>query len=237
MARRIATCAATVAATLYAACLSPSRYPCDEDSQCEREGERGVCRDPGWCAYADGECPSGLRYSPIASDDLASTCVPAHRNPTSTSADESSTAAETSSSAAASSSSSSTGPLPCALVCQPGPHVATATCNELDECVLECEPPWQDCNGEIDDGCEVPVGVAHQCDAEGLDPVEGCWTAYCGTSMVEGTVNFGTFYCVDCITCQQPTEGNCRWCDHTTGLFYPTEGCSCGGDLGAVCAP
>ena len=34
MVRRVATCAAIVAAALYAACLLPSRYPCDDDEQC-----------------------------------------------------------------------------------------------------------------------------------------------------------------------------------------------------------
>ncbi len=231
--RRIATCAVA----LYAACLSPSRYPCDEDSQCERDGERGECRDPGWCAYADSECPSGLRYSPIADDLLASTCVPAQRDPTTATGADATTSSGTSSTGTDAGSSSTTGPLPCEDICVPGPHTATAMCNELDECVIECEPPWQDCDGVVANGCEVPVGVAHQCDAEGLDPVEGCWTAYCGSSEAEGVTNFGTYYCMDCITCQQPTSGNCRWCDHGTGLFYPPASCECGPDLGAVCAP
>jgi hypothetical protein len=237
--RRVATCAAIVAAALYAACLLPSRYPCDDDEQCEREGERGVCRDPGWCAYPDGECPSGLRYSKIADDQLASTCVPAQRNPTTTTGggESSTSAGSTSATSEGSESSSSTGAPPCESICVPGPHVATAMCDPAGQCIITCDPPWQDCDGDVATGCEVPVGVAHQCDAQGLDSVEGCWTAYCGSSVSESAVNFGTYYCMDCITCQQPTEGQCRWCDHDTGHFFTPKGCSCGGDLGAVCAP
>jgi len=229
---------------LATGCLQPARYPCEKDDQCERDGMRGVCSDAGWCAYDDDECPSGLRYSPIADESLAKKCVPIEVGTESSSTAASSTtsagsAGSTGTTTTTDTGASSTTAAPdCESTCIPGPHVATAMCDETGQCIVTCEPPWQDCDGDVATGCEVPVGVPHQCDGEGLDPVEGCWTAWCGASDGESAINFGTYYCVDCITCQQPTAGQCRWCDHDTGHWFTPADCVCSPEaLGAVCGP
>jgi hypothetical protein len=117
----------------------------------------------------------------------------------------------------------------CASTCSAGPHT-TATCTDTGECVIACEAPWDDCDGDPANGCEVPVGVPHQCSMQGLDPEGGCWAAYCGKSGHPASIDFGTFYCVDCQTCREPGDGQCQWCNHETGMFYPVDGCNCAPD-------
>lgn len=225
------------------ACLQPRRYQCTDDDQC-RVGERtGSCIvDIGWCAYPDDDCDSGLRYSTLAAEELSNHCVPSPGTSTSDasigatqSTGDASSSGDTSSSSGGG-SSSSTGIPDCERTCVSGPH-GTAACDTTGNCVLTCEAPWQDCDGDVATGCEVPVGVAHQCSVNGLDPVAGCWTAYCGSNDAEGVANFGTYYCVDCVTCQEPLPGQCQWCNHDDGHWHPMAACSCGTDLGAVCAP
>jgi hypothetical protein len=115
----------------------------------------------------------------------------------------------------------------CAATCMAGPH-ATPSCTEAGECVIECEPPWQDCDGDPATGCEVPVGVPHQCSLRGLDAEQGCWTAYCGAANSPDAIDFGTFHCVDCSTCREPDGGGCQWCNHDTGEFWPVDpACPC----------
>jgi hypothetical protein len=103
---------------------------------------------------------------------------------------------------------------------------ATASC-QAGACQYQCQAPYENCDGNWANGCEVPVGVEHSCSATGLDP-SGCWTPYCGNSGSPNATNFGTYYCMDCATCRVPAAGQCQWCNHTTGLFYPQEVCGCG---------
>jgi hypothetical protein len=125
----------------------------------------------------------------------------------------------------------------CAATCTAGEH-ATAACDEQGMCVRTCEAPWDNCDGDWANGCEVPVGVAHQCDSNGLNPNGGCWTAYCGSAQGEGVHDFGTYHCVDCSTCGEPGGGQCHWCNHDTGNFFPQEACSCGAEfLNLACGP
>ena len=125
----------------------------------------------------------------------------------------------------------------CMMTCTAGAH-ASAACNAMGDCVVTCESPWEDCDGDPTNGCEVPVGLPHQCDAGGLNPNGGCWTAYCGSASGAGIADFGTYHCVDCPTCEQPSAGQCHWCNHDTGNWYPQEACSCGAQyLDAVCSP
>lgn len=97
-----------------------------------------------------------------------------------------------------------------------------------------CDAPYENCDDDWDNGCEVPTKVANQCDANGLNPNGGCWTAYCGSSNSPDATNFGTFYCSDCSTCH--VNGNqVQWCNHTTGNWYPPDAGSCGMYLDKVC--
>lgn len=113
----------------------------------------------------------------------------------------------------------------CGDSCGAGAH-ANASCS-AGACQFSCEAPWEDCDGDMGNGCEVPVGVEHQCSASGLD-ANGCWTAYCGASANPDASNFGTYYCMDCATCSVPGAGQCQWCNHSNGLFYPADACACG---------
>ncbi len=114
----------------------------------------------------------------------------------------------------------------CGDSCAPGAN-ATGSCN-AGSCDFQCQAPYDNCDGDWGNGCEVPVGVPHQCDASGLNPGGGCWTAYCGNSASADATNFGTFYCMDCATCRSPAAGQCQWCNHDSGQFYDADVCGCG---------
>lgn len=124
----------------------------------------------------------------------------------------------------------------CADTCVDGPNM-TAACNEVGECLRTCTAPFEDCDGEPTNGCEVPVGMPHQCDVNGLNAAGGCWTAYCGEAQAAGVFNFGTYHCVDCSTCGTTDGGQCHWCNHDSGTWFPAEACECGEYLDAVCDP
>lgn len=113
----------------------------------------------------------------------------------------------------------------CGDTCSAGAH-ATASCS-AGSCTYQCQAPYDNCDGNWANGCEVPVGVEHQCSASGLD-ANGCWTAYCGASANPNATNFGSYYCMDCATCRVPSAGQCQWCNHTSGTFYPQDACACG---------
>jgi hypothetical protein len=123
----------------------------------------------------------------------------------------------------------------CGLACEAGAH-ASAAC-EMGECVHGCDAPWENCDGDWANGCEIPTGVANQCDVNGLNDVNGCWTAHCGSSNNVDARNFGTWYCFECSTCNVPSSGQCRWCNHDTGNWYDPASCVCGSYEDDVCAP
>jgi hypothetical protein len=121
----------------------------------------------------------------------------------------------------------------CGTSCSAGAH-ATADCSS-GSCQRACQAPWDNCDGNWGNGCEIPTGIPNQCDANGLNAGSGCWTAYCGASASGNATNFGTFYCMDCATCHQPGGGTCQWCNHTSGTWYPQDVCACGGYLDLTC--
>lgn len=228
-----------------AGCLSRSGYACAEDLQCRGAAREGVCTAQGWCAYPEPECRSGLRYSDFADDTLAGACVAADEGTTGMAAtgpatDPGSTSVDTgcddgcTSSTSAAAGDSSSGEPDCESTCIAGPN-ATAACDTEGNCVLTCEAPFEDCDGDPTNGCEVPVGMTAQCSQDGLDP-DGCWTPYCGRSTAANATNFGTYHCVSCETCREPGADQCSWCDQATGTWFPTDtGCACGDWLGDVC--
>lgn len=124
----------------------------------------------------------------------------------------------------------------CAQTCLPGPNM-DAACDDSGTCVRTCQAPYDDCDGDPSNGCEVPVGVPHVCDLNGINPDGGCWTAYCGAGQGDGVFDFGTYHCVDCSTCGTTDGGQCHWCNHDTGNWFPAEVCECGSYLDAVCGP
>ncbi len=102
---------------------------------------------------------------------------------------------------------------------------------------FQCVAPYDDCDGDMANGCEVPVGIANQCDVGGLTTSGGCWTAYCGTSNAAGVTNFGTYYCSDCANCNTPSPGMWQWCNHKTGNYFSPASGSCGANEDIVCTP
>jgi hypothetical protein len=123
----------------------------------------------------------------------------------------------------------------CAEPCVAGPN-ATAICN-AGTCEYGCEAPFENCDGDWSNGCEIPTGVPNQCDAQGLNSTTGCWTAACGNSTDPDAVNFGSWFCFECTTCHSPAPGICQWCDHQSGTWYPTDSCACGAFEDLVCTP
>jgi cysteine-rich repeat protein len=106
-------------------------------------------------------------------------------------------------------------------------------------CTYACIAPWEDCDGDMTNGCEIPTGIPNQCDALGLNPVDGCWTAHCGPAPGgdPDVWDFGTWYCYECSNCHVPAAGECQWCDHATGVWFPPDVCSCGSFEDLVCEP
>jgi hypothetical protein len=217
---------------------SPADNPADDAADGADGGPEGCefgCNNPpGDCFSPDGACENEVCvYSPVlAGEPCTDDCVgggfcDASGGCICTGGDDSGGMSDT----------GGTNPDDCMMTCTAGPN-ANASCNAMGECIVTCTAPYEDCDGDPGNGCEIPVGVAHACDAGGINEAGGCWTAYCGAGPGgAGVTSFGSFHCVDCATCEQPSAGNCHWCNHTTGNWYPTEACSCGAQyLGAVCS-
>ena len=62
-------------ACALAACSDVGEFYCDENYQCELDGEQGTCTPYGLCAFHDATCPTPqLRYHESAGE-LADVCV------------------------------------------------------------------------------------------------------------------------------------------------------------------
>lgn len=219
---------------------SPADDPADDNGDAPADGDTGSascefgCNEPpGDCYEPDGTCENDMCvYAPVlAGEPCNDDCTAGGF------CDASGGCICASDDMGGDTGDTGGNPDDCMMTCTAGEH-ATAACNAMGECIVTCESPWEDCDGDPMNGCEVPVGVPHQCDAGGLNPNGGCWTAYCGSAQGADIADFGTYHCVDCPTCEQPSAGQCRWCNHDTGNWYPQDTCSCGGEfLDAVCSP
>ena len=121
----------------------------------------------------------------------------------------------------------------CGESCNAGDN-ASGSCAG-NSCEFSCNAGFGNCDEDWTNGCEIPLG-ANQCDAGGLNP-NGCWTSHCGNSADADAVNFGTWFCYECTTCDVPASGQCRWCDHATGNWFPADSCACGSFEGLACGP
>ena len=102
---------------------------------------------------------------------------------------------------------------------------------------FECVAPYENCDGDWDNGCEIPTGVPNQCNDGGLT-TEGCGTAYCGSlDDPDYATNFGSYYCYTCSNCHVVGGGQVQWCEHATGDWYPADVGACGSYEDLVCAP
>jgi hypothetical protein len=125
---------------------------------------------------------------------------------------------------------------PCTVGAHANPDCSTGTCK------ASCVAPYQDCDGNAANGCEIPVGVADQCDVNGLNSTSGCGTPYCGSTTATTAHNFTTWYCKFCSGCHEFTDGS-SWCLGPTlsgvGQWStdrgPVGGCGTYEDV--VCAP
>lgn len=53
-----------------------STFECDNDAACRLGMDSGVCIEPGYCAFEDDACPSGLAFGELAAPQVAGGCVP-----------------------------------------------------------------------------------------------------------------------------------------------------------------
>ena len=111
---------------------------------------------------------------------------------------------------------------------------ASGSC-EGSSCAYTCDAGFGNCDEDFANGCEIPLG-ANQCDIDGLNP-NGCWTSHCGSSNDPDAVNFGSWFCFDCTTCNEPAAGQCQWCSHDNGQWFPADACGCGAYEGLACSP
>lgn len=121
----------------------------------------------------------------------------------------------------------------CGTPCVAGDN-ASPDCS-TGSCEVVCEEPYEDCDGDPSNGCEIPTGVPNQCDVNGLNATDGCWTAWCGNSQHADAVNFGSWFCFECTTCHSPGAGQCQWCSHEVGVWFPLDDCACGGSEDLTC--
>lgn len=201
----------------------PAGEPCDDADPCT---EDDTCDGVGGCVGNDLECTAPNATAGVCNAGVCegASCTAGFGDCNGDMNDGCETAL-----------SSATDCGACGQPCTAGPN-ATANCSS-GSCERACQSPYENCDSDWGNGCEVPTGVPNQCDAGGLNPNGGCWTAYCGNSGSAQATNFGTFYCVDCATCHSPSGGACQWCNHTSGTWYPQDACACGGYLDLVCVP
>jgi hypothetical protein len=63
-------------AVVLAGCGTVDPFECSSDPDCtDEQGVTGTCADPGFCAFADSTCMSGLRYDQDSAGALAGQCV------------------------------------------------------------------------------------------------------------------------------------------------------------------
>ncbi len=122
----------------------------------------------------------------------------------------------------------------CDISCTAGAN-ATASCSG-GSCQRSCTAPYENCDSDWTNGCEIPTGVVNQCDIGGLNSSTGCWTAWCGQSSSADAYNMsGDWYCAECNNCEQ-SGASCHWCSHSTGEWNPWGACGCT-NYPVVCGP
>lgn len=121
-----------------------------------------------------------------------------------------------------------------AKACPTPPNATGGSCQNGTCGGFTCVDPYENCDGDWANGCEVPTGVPNRCSVNGLTD-SGCWTAYCGANP-SADASFGTYHCVDCVNCHEPVDGQWQWCNHTNGTFYdPAAGNCPAADQDKIC--
>ena len=120
----------------------------------------------------------------------------------------------------------------CDRACVGGAN-ATASCIK-GQCVLSCTVPYEDCNADPTDGCEIPVGEPNTCGRGGLSTFSsvsgatpGCGTPYCGKGSNSSKIkSFGSWHCSFCAHCQLFDDGG-AWCLIGKGTFSADRCTNC----------
>lgn len=131
--------------------------------------------------------------------------------------------------------------------CNPGemlecdrPNAENGACVDGECQGWSCVAPYENCDGDWANGCEIPTGVANACNDDGISEEGACGTAYCGTMVGPTVVNFpaGNYRCVMCSNCTEFVEGQTSWCNQNTGHWWPAEPGNCPSSYEhAVCGP
>ncbi len=103
-----------------------------------------------------------------------------------------------------------------------------------------CVEPYENCDQDWSNGCEIPTGVPNTCNANGLGSPNACGTAYCGIEVGTNAINFmeENYRCMTCSNCASPEEGEVAWCNQATGGWYAPEPGDCPAFYeGATCNP
>lgn len=174
---------AFVGAALDAGCSQAAVFHCETNAQCNDAGRPGVCADPGFCAFDDESCPSGLEYGELAEPGLAGACVPVDGG-TGTGGEGSTGSSSASTNGAGLDTSDESGlqihcPDGVGAPCQPlDPCAVGGTCDAQGACVptgvVTCNAPPGPCHvpqGQClpDGGCAYPLRPAAT-DCEDGDP-------------------------------------------------------------------
>lgn len=109
------------------------------------------------------------------------------------------------------------------------PNAENGSCVEGECQGWTCIAPYENCDGDWENGCEIPTGLPNSCNNTGMTEEGACGTAYCGTEIGPNIVNFANenYRCVMCSNCYSPEEGSVAWCNQSTGSWWPTEAGDC----------
>ena len=131
--------------------------------------------------------------------------------------------------------------------CVPGPEPMCDRPNTQDGACVDgecqgwtCVSPYENCDEDWENGCEITTGVANSCNVTGMVDEGGCGTAYCGIEVGPTIVNFAAenWRCVMCSNCRVPEADMVSWCNTTNGTWWPAEEGSCPSSFeGATCDP
>ncbi len=119
---------------------------------------------------------------------------------------------------------------------------ATGSCSG-GVCKITCKAPYKDCDSNMSNGCEIPVGRPNSCNKYGqTNPTNptGCGTPHCGTSSDPYNQNqTGNWYCAFCDHCHKFATGY-SWCLYGSmgnGVFSPQTCTNCckAGQVDKVC--
>lgn len=160
---------------VYAGCLGNLAFDCDDDSQCVG----GQCAAPGYCAFPDDGCVSGLKYGEHAGQGLGGDCVDPGDvdGGTGESGTGESGTQETGSSTdtdpdTTSDTSDDDPSAECGNdVIEPGEYCDGPIPNGIcrSDCqTVQCDADFGDCNQVAEDGCEQPLDAPEACGACGL---------------------------------------------------------------------